>query len=61
MAVELRCDEVIQEAISILYQAADESAEADEAYDNYAEVNAQIMQKRFQCIQSLASFFSSAR
>lgn len=38
--VKEKTDEIIKETIQTLYEAADESAETNEAQDNYAEVNA---------------------
>ena len=40
--VQERTDEMIKETIQILYEAADESAEACEEQHGYAEVSAQI-------------------
>lgn len=60
-AVIDRGNEIMKETITLLYEAAEESADASESHENYAEVNAQLCQKRFLCLQALAAFFSNGR
>ena len=46
-AIVDRGNEMIKESIAVLYEAADQSADASESQDNYAEVTAQLCQTRF--------------